>query len=474
MLGLFGTLNLAVRAMQAQQAGVSVSGQNLANVDNPSYSRQRIDLEATISLPTAAGQEGTGVEVKTIEQMRNALLDSQIQQENSVGSYWTAQQTALEDTQTQLGEFLDGTASTSSSSSSTSATSVGLSTQINSLFSAFQAVSADPTSISERQSLVSTAQELATSFNQVSTQLTNANTSLNTSVTNDVASANGLLSDIAQLNEEITQAEAGGNGTANDLRDQREAKLESLAQLGNFTVTNETDGSVTILSGSAVFVTGSNYRDSLQTYDMGNGQLGVKAATGVTMNLSSGSIYGTIAARDGTLATLRSGVDTLASQLASQVNAIYSAGYDLYGNTGGTFFSGTSAATLAVNSALETDPSQVQAAGEAGATSDNTVALALAQLGNQASAALNNQTFSGAYTSLVTDLGNDLSTANDEVTNQNAVSSGLAAQRSSVSGVSMEEEMTNLMTYQKAYQASAQIVSTVNEMLATLIAMKTV
>jgi flagellar hook-associated protein 1 FlgK len=315
---------------------------------------------------------------------------------------------------------------------------------------------------------------LAGSFNQIATRLTGVNKDLNTSVSNDVDSANKLLSDIAGLNSDIAKTEASTGGTANDLRDLRQQKLESLAQLTNLQTSTATDGSLNISIGGVAIVSGAKLTDTLQAYDPGTGQLQVRAAgAGTSLSLTGGSIAGAIDTRDGALGSLRTGLDSLASQLVSQVNSVYSAGYDLNGNTGANFFTGTDAASISVNPNLNNDPSQVQAAGLAGAAGDNTVALKLARLAQQTTGGLGNQTFSGAYGRMITDLGNALSTANDQVANQGAVSSMLAKQRDSVSGVSMEEELTNLMTFQKAYQASAQIISTVNLMLQTVVAMKT-
>jgi flagellar hook-associated protein 1 FlgK len=220
-------------------------------------------------------------------------------------------------------------------------------------------------------------------------------------------------------------------------------------------------------------VSGSKLTDTLQAYDAGGGQLQLRASTaGTALTISGGSIAGALDTRDGALATLRTGLDSLASQLIGKVNSTYTGGFDLNGSTGASFFTGTDAGTIGINANLVSDPSQIQAAGVVGATGDNTVALALARLGQQSNSALSNQTFTDAYTSLVTDLGQALSGANDQVAGHGAVTSMLAKQRDSISGVSMEEELTNLMTYQKAYQASAQIISTVNLMLETLVNMK--
>jgi flagellar hook-associated protein 1 FlgK len=219
-------------------------------------------------------------------------------------------------------------------------------------------------------------------------------------------------------------------------------------------------------------VSGSQVTSTLTT-QTSMGKVAVySTAQNAAVNLGSGSIQGAIDVRDGTLADLQNGLDSLSSQLITQVNSIYSAGYDLNGNTGADFFTGTNAATIGVNTNLDTDPSQVQAAGVAGATGDNSVALALAKLATTAQTGLNNQTFGDSYNSLVTSLGTSLSNANNQVANHVAVSQLLSTQRDSVSGVSMEEELTDLMNFQKAYSAAAQIVTTINQMLQTVINMK--
>lgn len=472
MPGLFDTLNLASRSLQAQQVGVQIAGQNLANVNNPAYARQRVDFQTSIAVPTANGLLGTGVEVGAIQQVRDALLDGQVRDENSVGGFWQTQQSALENMQTQLGEFLSGTAAGVNGTDGTDSIP-GLSTQLSNLFSAFQAVATSPTSSSARLSLVSQAQSLAGTFNQITTRLNTIQTNLNSSIGTDVDSANKLLSDIAALNGQIASTEASTHGTANDLRDMRESKMEELSKLVNFQASSNTNGTVDISIGGASLISGSTVVDSLQTYDAGGGQLKIQTATGgAPLTLTGGSIQGAIETRDGALADLSSGINNIASTLITQVNSIYQGGYSLTGSTGATFFSGTDASTISVNATLRTDPSLVQAASVAGAPGDNGVALALAKLASQPNAVLGNKTFSDAYGQVVAQMGEALSNANDQMTNQQAVAGMLANQRDSVSGVSMEEEMTNLVTFQRAYQASAQIMATVNQMLETLVSIK--
>lgn len=473
MLGLFGTLNMAARSLQTQQAGVEVSGQNLANVNTAGYSRQRVDIQTSIAIPTAIGPQGTGANAMSIQQLVSAVLNTQIQNQSSTGGYWTGQQNALQSIQGALNEFLTGGNSASASStSSTNTTSTGLATQLSGLFTAFQSVAASPGSLSARQALIGQAQSLATTFNQVGTQLEAQRTSLNASVTDAVGSANNLLTNIASLNKQIATAEFSG-GTANELRDSRQQTLEQLAQLTNITTSTGTNGSVDVSIGGQSLVTGNQVLDSLKTYDAGGGNLLVQTATGgVPLTLTSGSIQGTIDARDGTLATLQNSINTLATTLITQVNAIHSAGYGLTGTTGAAFFSGTDATTIGVNQTLVDNPSLIQASNSATANGDNSVMLALAQLAASAQGPLNNLTFGDAYNQTVATLGGALQHADDQAANQSAVAKMLSNQRSSVSGVNLDEEMTNLMTYQRAYAASAELVKTVDQMLQVLLSMK--
>ncbi|HZL14452.1 MAG TPA: flagellar hook-associated protein FlgK [Verrucomicrobiae bacterium] len=470
MLGLFGTLNLASRALQTQMTGVEVAGQNLANVNTTGYTRQSVEIQTSPDISTTIGPEGTGANAVAIQQIVNAVLNSQIQSQQSTSGYWSAQQSALQSAQTSLDEFLNGTGSATSSANST--TDTGLSGQLSGLFSAFQAVATSPTSISARQALIGQAQTLASTFNQINSQLDSARASLNTSLNNDVDSANQLLSGIATLNQQISTADFSG-ATPNDLLDEREQDLENLSNLTNITTSTGTNGAVDVSIGGQTLVSGNQVLDTLKTYDAGGGQLLVQMATGgANLTLTGGSIQGTIDARDGELATMQSSVNTLASTLITQVNTIHGGGYNLTGTNGANFFNGSDAATITVNSALADNPALIQASGRASATGDNSVALQLADLASAAQSGLSNQTFGDSYDETVAALGNSLQSANNQVSNQTAVSNMLSTQRSSVSGVNVDEEMTNLMSFQRAYEASAELVNTVNTMMGDVLAMK--
>jgi flagellar hook-associated protein 1 FlgK len=172
------------------------------------------------------------------------------------------------------------------------------------------------------------------------------------------------------------------------------------------------------------------------------------------------------------LASLRNQLNSFAGLLSSEVNAIHAGGFSLTGSTGQNFFTGTDAATLAVNQTLLNDPALIQTSGTAGTVGDNQTVLALAQLANKKFAGLSNQTFSQSYGQTVAELGQALASVNDQASTQGVVEGMLQRQRESVSGVSLDEEMTDLIRFQKAYQASARLITTVDEMLQTILDMK--
>src|SRR5208283_3612512 len=162
MLSLFGSLGLGASALQVDQEGVAVSGQNLANANNPAYSRQVLNLQSNTPLDGSGGAEGTGVQAAGVQQIRDAILDEQIQGETSITAYLQSQQTALQDAEAGLGEQLQADSSTSSTTQASGVGSTGgLASSLQSFFNAFQALTASPSSLSGRQTVVSQAQELA-------------------------------------------------------------------------------------------------------------------------------------------------------------------------------------------------------------------------------------------------------------------------------------------------------------------------
>jgi flagellar hook-associated protein 1 len=468
-LGPIATMDMATRALQVQQEAIEITGQNMSNMTNPAYARQRVNIQASPTIVTPMGVEGTGAEAVSIQQIRDALLDTQIQSEDSTTSYVGTAQTTLQDLEATLGQVVD----TSSSSSTGSSSGVGLGDYISNLFNAFQTLSTDPTSLANRQALMLDASSLSTEFNQLSSSVSGLHDSINSGLQSDVTNANKLLGDIANLNGNISLTELTTHSTANDLRDQRQADIEQLSQLASVTTTTQSNGTLTLSIGGVTMVSGNQVSDTLQVYTNNTGQNLVEAKTAGTTLAAGGSIQARIDTRDGEIQSLSNDLNTLASTLITTVNAVHAKGFGLNGTTNAPFFTGSDASDIGVNNALLNDPSLVQASGTSGATGDNQVALALAQLAGTPQSTLNNLTFNQSYTQTVANMGQALSNANDQVNSQQAIQNMLTQQRESVSGVSIDEEVSNLTVYQRAYEANARVISVVDELLTTLIGLGT-
>jgi flagellar hook-associated protein 1 FlgK len=469
MPGLLGTLELGSRSLQTQQQGVEVTGHNIANVNNPNYARQRLQIQTSPSVDTGLGQQGTGVNGVAIVRLRSELLDQQIQSEASVTGYLETVQRALNHAETDLGQTLN---TQSGTAAGTAGSQTGLAGELSAFFSAAQALANDPASVSQRQVLLAKAADLAARFNQTDQRLSTLQTSLNATVETETAEANTLLGQIADLNARIGRAELGSQ-TANDLRDLRQEKIESLAKLVKIEVGAETEGGVSISMGGTTFVSGGQVQDRLQAYDAGGGQILLRAqSAGTPLTLTGGSLAGAIEVRDGAVTGLRQDLNSLAASLMTEVNAIHRGGYNLNGGTGADFFTGTGAGNIQVNAILAGNPALVQASSSAGESGNNQVALAMARLVDRPVTALGNQTVTQRYNQIVAGLGQSLASANMRLEDQKSVGNLLAAQRDSLSGVSLDEEMTDMVKYQKAFQASARLISTIADMLDTVIGMK--
>jgi flagellar hook-associated protein 1 FlgK len=475
MLGLFGTLRLGTRALAAQRQGVEVAGHNLANVNNTAYARQRVSIQSTASSDGLTDPVGSGAEVVAIRQIRDQILDGQVIAEGGVSGSLEAQQRALKTAQSLLGQSIDRGNKGAGGTSAADGVGGGqqLAAGLTDLFNSFASLAAQPASIPEREITLRRAAALAAQFPALDNRLSTLGTQLDESLDTELKSANALLSDIARLNGQISRTEVVSGGSANDLRDQRLAKLESLSAVIGFDSIEASDGSVGIVVGGVSLVTSDVREKTLETFTNVTGDRMIRASgTTDALVITSGRVHGTLDARDGGLKDLRSGINDLAKSLIDEVNGVHSAGFALDGTTGRAFFLGSSAADIRVNQALLDDPTSLQVSGSATARGDNRVAQALSQLGNRPIVALDGQTLGNAYNRIVGRLGEDLSSVNQQLADQKVVAELLKGQRDSVSGVSIDEEMADLTRFQRGYQASAKLINTIDELMDTTLSLK--
>jgi flagellar hook-associated protein 1 FlgK len=468
MAGLFTTLNSSVMALNAHSRAIETAGKNLANVNNSSYARQRVVYGDRGTVITPEGAQSLGLEVLGIQSVRDALIDKQLMREIGLLSSYEAQQTAYQRAQAGLGQSIDGTTSVSASGSGASG---GLSAALDDFFNAFQAVAAAPTDIGARQSLMQKAQILTDRFNETDSRITQVQSDIDTQIGSDVTNTNNLLSTIADLNAQIARVEIGHPGGAVDLRDQRQARLEELAAKLPIDVADTSDGQTIVSvkdgSGAAIVLVDHSSVTGPVTFT-GTGL--TAGATPTAVDLTRGSIYGALQARDTGVQGLRDNLDLLAQQLVTAVNGVYNP----TATVGSDFFdpAGTTAGTIALQSGLTASG---LVAGTSGAAGDNSIALAIANLATHAFSTTGTPadaidgTLGQFYTSSASNFGQALSTANARVSDQTNVTNLVRGQRDAVSGVSLDEEMADLVKFQRAFQASSRVFSVVDDLLDTVV-----
>lgn len=437
----FMGLETTLRGILAQQLALDVTGHNIANANTVGYSRQRASLVATdpytvpgVTRPPQAGQLGTGVDVDQYERIRDSFIDLQLRAQTMLNGANQATQDGLQQVEQAFNEPSDS----------------GLNSLLAKYWSAWQDVSNNPENLATRQALAAAASSLAGGFNQVSQQLATLQSQTASNVTYTISDVNSIGTQIAALNDAIAKSTVTGD-RPNDLLDQRDLLIDRLSGLGNVTLTNGANGSVDVSIGGAALVTGATSA--------------TLAETGMT-SLTSGKLSALITLRDTTIPGYQTRLNTIASTLISQTNTAHAAGFDLNGAAGGAFFTGTDATTIGVNSALVTNPALIAASGNG---QPGNAAGALAMNALQGTAVIGSATIDQAYSQLVTLIGANSQEAQRAYDTSSLLTSTLQSKRDSVSGVSLDEEMTNLVRFQRGYQASARALSAMDDMLDTLI-----
>ena len=572
MSGILGLMDIAKRALAANQLGVEVTSNNIANVNTPGYSRQRAIFETSQALPMPYGPLGYGVRVSGIEQAFDPLVAARLNQNTSSLADYQARKADLDQIASLFNETQDGS----------------LSQLLAEFWDAWNDLADNPTGAGERQTLMGQAQTLADAFSFRADQLVQARNDITQRLGPVIEEINAHAARIAQLNGEIQAIETPEHH-ANDLRDERQSELNQLSALIGISYYTTGDGTinVTLANGASLVQSMDSYSvryeitpsDTVAVFWQGPGG----TEEDVTSGLDGGELSAHIAVRDTLIPQFQNDLDDLAQELIAGVNTLHSQGVGLdllstatssyfVGSTaaalqnnpslafgdriaagqftvhvedgsGGTaatniaitgttsladlaaaldavsgisativtngsenrlqitadsgysfgfsedtsnvlmalgvntFFTGDNAWSLGVNDALVNNADLI-AAGRidtltgAHPVGDNTNALALADLENQAVTGLGGLTFEEAYRQLVTDIGLEA----EEAGNQQDFYQGLVDQftelRDSVSGVSLDEELTNLIKYQRAYQAVAQMITAADEMLQALLAIK--
>lgn len=452
MSSLNASLATALSGLIADQGAVQTATNNVANVNTAGYSRQEPVLVASDPVVVDPLTFGTGVTLQSVESIRDPLIETQIQQQTQAQGQYSALSTALQQTQTNF-----------------SGTTGDIGTAISSFFDSINQLSPNPSDVSLRQGVLTAAGNLASSFNSTANSLTLQQSSLDLGVQQDVGQINQLSQQIAQLNAQISTLQNVGEN-AGSFIDTRTQAIDQLSALVDVSVI-PSDNSLTLTTANGIPLVTGQKSFQLQTQITPGGLHDVYAqGVDITSQITSGDLGGTLQARDQQIPAIQSQLNTLASGLGNAVNTVQAGGFDLNGVAGTNLFSGTaSAATISV---AITDPALIAASSD-GTAGSNGNAEALYALSTQPIASGGGQDPTDYYSGIVFNVGNNTANAGAEQSASALLLQQLNDQRASVSGVSLDEEAANLVRYQDAYTASAQVITSINDMMYAAIEMTT-
>ena len=482
----FSALSVGLSGLEAQQAAENTVGQNVANANTPGYDDETVQLGAvpatqTVGFYTNGTAPGDGVAVDGIERLTDSYLQSQSYTEQGNQGVLTAQQSGLQAVQ-QTFPAPSGN---------------GISRQLTQYWQDWSTLANDPSDSSAQATVVQDGSTLASSLNQTSSALSTLSQQTVQSINLTLTQVNQEASQIASLNQSIAQGTAS-TSSVDELEDQRDQLVSTLSSQLGVTVVNNPDGTVNVNSGSESIVSG-NSSQSLSLSTSGPPYSLVWSNDQTTYQPSGGEVAGMLDVVNNYVPSYQQNLDQVAQSLMGSVNNLMSTGYDQAGNQGVPFFLGTGASNIEVNPALVANPDDIGAnasplpAGSSATNEDGTVAAEVGELPNSqtvtmsvpaggwaqgasASAWTGATTTTGAeadvvYNQLVTGIGQATSSVNNQLTDQQTITTNVNSALQSATGVNTDQELTNMVMYQNAYEASAKFISTVDATLQSLITM---
>lgn len=454
MTSTFHGLEVGKRSLYTQQVAISTTGHNIANASTKGYSRQRVDMNATtpISYPYQSGstssQLGTGVTVQSIERIRSEYLDGQFRERNSLLGSEEVKLETLKQIEAVSGEPGEG----------------GMAASLDRFWTAWEDLASDPDSLAARTVLVERSEELLQQAKSFNSSLSSMETDLSDRVATMEGQIQSLDSQITVLNSEINRLGEG----ANDLKDRRDLLIDDLSRLVNIDVSKESDGSLKV------------------DYDLSNpqsGQLkGLKDSADIVENTKADLnemfkqlVSGKVEADTGGGVKEFSGINDLMTTGYSlvTVNGVMQHGKPLFSTTGK---GETVLGQLSINQEVKNNPASIAASSKDDAISNGDIASTISDIKSAkfsfqvaGSTDTSNASVNGFYNSIISRIGAKTQSSERALSNHGTILSSIDSNRMSVSGVSIDEEMANLVQFQHSYNAAARFISTTDELLDVII-----
>ncbi|MBD7943045.1 flagellar hook-associated protein FlgK [Psychrobacillus sp. Sa2BUA9] len=500
MRSTFMGLEASKRGLFTQQSALYTTGHNISNANTIGFSRQRVNMEATLgypgtglNAPKTAGHIGTGVQAQSVQRIRDNFIDRQYRQETTKLGYWESRSNAI----SQIEDIV------------TEPSDYGLNTALDQFWNSLQDLSGSPENAATRKVVIQRALHVADSFNYTHKQLSDIQSNLGNEIKVSTDDINSILKQIASINEQIQAIEPNGY-MPNDLYDARDSLIDDLSQYipietervpsgGNALAIAE--GSLTVTmklkDGTKVeLVNGKNFAQ-LETLDTSNNKLdgtdltagfkeikitglGGETITYNQLDPSKGKLVSLIDSfghgdpATGYFTETLAKLDDMANAFMKEFNDIHKQGFTLAeGATASTnnqeFFTGVGASGIEVLEEIIKNPNLIAVSDAAGEVGNGKNAIKLANMKFNKLTDLDGATVQSFYQGVIGKLGVDGEQANRLTKNAGTILLTVANNRASVSSVSLDEEMTNMITFQQAYNANARMITVIDETLDKII-----
>ncbi|MBN2071816.1 MAG: flagellar hook-associated protein FlgK [Candidatus Krumholzibacteriota bacterium] len=455
MVTLFGMLEMNKRSLFTSQFSLQTTNHNISNINNPGYSRQEVLLQSNIPTVTAKGILGNGVTVNTVRRSTAEFFTRQIREETASMGGWEMKSSTLSHLEVVFNEPSDN----------------GLASCIDDFFVSWNTLASHPESGSARIDILESAKTMCSMFNSIDQSLDELGGNIDQQIEEGVALANDLIASIAELNTMIVETEGAGHSSG-DYRDERDRLLKQLSKIVRIDIREDEFGSVDVFAGGVNIIHRSEtlpfeaYMDD--TGEITKMQVRLRGQN-VNVTLSEGEITGLLESRDGYLQDARQALDYLASSFITRLNDLHNMGWTPYGS-GYDFFSGTDASTIRVSEAIIAN-SDLIASSYDGTVGDNSLANDIVALANTCISDTDPLTLNERFETIISAIGIHSANSESMLRNEDMILSNLEMRKESITGVNLDEELVNLTRYQQSYEAAARIMTTIGELIDTILEM---
>jgi flagellar hook-associated protein 1 FlgK len=460
-------MDIGRRSMMNSQTALQTVSHNIANKSTEGYSRQRVELQTAPPISQGNYQVGMGSRAAAVTRTNNPFLEKQIQKEQGEMGTLQGREAALTRVEQIFNEQMNK----------------GLNQYVTDFFNSFRELAQNPESLTTRTMVKEAGEALVKDFKRVDGQLSGVQKDIDERIKNEAEDVNKMIRELGTINQKIAETEVQGI-PGNDQRDRRDVLLKKLNEKIDISYAEGENGLISVrTAGNALLVSGfDSYELQIRSSPEGHTELYFKPNEStsefrITDRIKGGSIGGALAVRDQVVPDFRDKIDQLAYHLADQVNAAHREGFDRSGKQGEDFFKlsnqvGGAAASIEINSKILDDVKKVAAGAKPGAPGDNTVANVISQLQYKEIMDGGSSTIDDFYNSQVGRVGVLSQRAIKSREAQGNILNQLSNIRESISGISLDEETTNMLEFQRGFDASARLIKTADEMFETVLGLK--